>query len=388
MLMYRCILRCCLVLALIAGSVAPVLGQNNGVAESLMTKHVPSCFDIQYNCVLLIPQLHARNAGDTIEQLMAYWSDHCGKGPFWLAYSILSSIETGRFADTSYDGTYVLRGLLQFADRSKMLTTARAHTTGNYNTDAGDGAYVHFINDLAARLSQRQGLSAMERYFTAFYASPDEAFLSRLTDNSFAAARLRAVYDSLQRRARKQWRTEVTAVSGIWLPNGNLSTVGNHPYLGLQVGRVQERIELLLDVNFKFRDAPNSFLVRKDDSVYSSNHFFGGYIGLDGGYAVLKGRKHQCDALAGIAFDGADLLNIDASTTKNKITKSANSFNFNLGIGYRFFMQGTYFIGIQAKYHFIHYPNEGGTDLSGNACTVGLVVGFAELLPPRSSYFW
>ena len=59
----------------------------------------------------------------------------------------------------------------------------------------------------------------------------------------------------------------------------------------------------------------------------------------------------------------------------NIVPLNVGSFDSNFGLRFKYFLHCRAYIGLTAKYHVIHYNNDGGTDLSGNAYTLDLLFG-------------
>ena len=58
--------------------------------------------------------------------------------------------------------------------------------------------------------------------------------------------------------------------------------------------------------------------------------------------------------------------------------KNTGSLNVNAGIGYHYhFKKDTIieYLGIDTRYHILNYRNNSGTNLNGNAITLGLIAG-------------
>lgn len=73
-----------------------------------------------------------------------------------------------------------------------------------------------------------------------------------------------------------------------------------------------------------------------------------------------------------------DVLNIGKGEDPNRITKSLNSLNLNLGIGFRNYFQNRTYWGFEARYNFVNFKNTGGTDLTGNTISIRLNLGLSR----------
>jgi hypothetical protein len=169
------------------------------------------------------------------------------------------------------------------------------------------------------------------------------------------------------------------AYSGAWIPHGNLSSAGSHGYIGFQVGasNMIPKVSINISSTARLGNMPQAIKVKKDDSVYQSTNYAAANFGLDGAYSVI-GREtgnfyiHSLDILGGIGVDVQRILSEKRQETK--IKRTLFSPDINAGLGYKCWFGKTY-IGLDVKYHFLFYKNEGGTNLSGNAITIGLILG-------------
>jgi hypothetical protein len=179
----------------------------------------------------------------------------------------------------------------------------------------------------------------------------------------------------------KHASVNAAVLAGLWVPTGNLSLLGAHPYCGFQIGARYKRLLVNATVAFRFIKSANEYQVVEEGQLYNSHKFFGGYIGLDGGFDVLQTPGHEISVLAGCGFDGFDALYFEnnSSIDDDDVTRSINSLNLNAGLGYKYYIspRGGY-IGLDLKYNFLFYKNNGGTDLSGNAVTLGLIFGLGR----------
>jgi hypothetical protein len=166
------------------------------------------------------------------------------------------------------------------------------------------------------------------------------------------------------------------AYSGVWIPHGNLSHVGSHTYIGFQLGAsgMIPRVSISVSCAARLGSMSEWINVKNDDSVYQSNSYSAAYIGLDGSYALARYKAHVLDIEGGLALDVQRVLSLKRTDINTKVTQTIFSPDINVGLGYKCWFNKTY-IGVDVKYHFLFYKNDGGTNLSGNAITVGLVLG-------------
>jgi hypothetical protein len=116
--------------------------------------------------------------------------------------------------------------------------------------------------------------------------------------------------------------------------------------------------------------------------VISTSSFVGVYLGIDLGYRLITINKSGIDLLGGIAWDYIETLdNYNDRMYNDGLSKRLNSLNLNIGIGYKFTLNKRRkdFLGLDVKYNFVDYNNQGGSDLSGNTISIQLLYGFSRI---------
>jgi hypothetical protein len=249
--------------------------------------------------------------------------------------------------------------------------------------------YYAFLRKAALSLQGKRQYSPLEDYLLRFYANPDSVKYAELDSAIYAGTFLQEQYLKY-----KKYNDEVHGISsnihvGMWVPNGNLALLGSHPYFSYAIGGRSEQMIWEMIGGLRAGESPKTYKVQRDDSLYDSKNFFSWYIGLDMGTKLFRTKKSELDVLWGVGVEGLQVLNIwykneDASTSSNAITKSLNTFYANAGLGYRIYVTDKItknrnhvrrYFSLQAKYNYVNYNNEGGTDLKGNYLTIGLVYG-------------
>lgn len=349
--------------------------QTTDLPEKLMTRRLPSCQDIQYNSATIIPELHAAGKKDTLAQLMRFWKAQCGYSSYYFAYLTLSAIHERRFSENLYGNAPLIDLLDAFrVESSPQPRYVCVDCSPLYPTPANE-SYVHFIRDIAKTALDIDGLSPLERLLALYYSSPDEAVLDELMKGQYGVrvgvgTRNGRTPGAVQRRL-----SDYSIGLGVWVPNGNLSVLGPHPFLGLYAGSLGKRWEHGIAMNVRFLRSANRILVREEDSLFNSNYYFGLQLGYEAAYALYAKPSHRLEILGGAGVDIQQLLNEERFGYRDNYTNTAYSLNVNGGLGYRYFYSKFGYVGVQARYHAINFCNPRGTDLTGNAITIGLVWG-------------
>ncbi|RZL41053.1 MAG: hypothetical protein EOP00_25565 [Pedobacter sp.] len=315
---------------------------------------------------------------DTVSAIVKYWEKHCGLTEPLLRIKILLAINGDSLNDKLYSGIPVINYLINFRE-------SRRYENIGYSYGQYYGAYPpmntsfdNFTKDLALKLKKNPANSALDNFFLDLYSQNFDKIFYRLQDSVLNDSTLKQSYKKELQRYIHLPEGHFAMYTGMWLPSGNLSIVGNHPLFGFQIGVKKKKTLIDGVMELKFGNSPNVYFVQKDDSLYSTKHFFGGFIGLDLGYELINKKGNEIDLLAGTAWDGFDVLDIGKPDDPDRITKTINALNFNVGIGYRTYFKNKSYLGIETRYNVVNYQNKNGTDLSGNTLTIRLKYGISR----------
>jgi hypothetical protein len=238
--------------------------------------------------------------------------------------------------------------------------------------------YDYFTQCIADTLLQRVFYHPMELLFSEFYANVlidpvKEIQLDTIYNNT----EFRSYYYQRVDKWTQKTDLNLNLFTGIWIPFGNASLLGNHPLLGFQVGAHKQKMTYNMTLAFRLFKSKNEYTILRDGNIEETDRFIGGYIGFDIEREIFKFRKNEFDILAGVGYDGFQsvLVNTEDDDPDNDIGHSINSVNTNFGLGYRHFGKNRSYIGLQGKYNFVNYVNTGGTNLSGDNITISLIYG-------------
>ncbi len=182
---------------------------------------------------------------------------------------------------------------------------------------------------------------------------------------------------------KPKWGINPSIVAGAWIPTGKLSKLGVHPNLGFQAEACYSKISIGIEFSCKFLNTTQPYLAKRVHSnkqIEATNHFFGGYFGLIGGYDLINTTWHRIRLIGGIAVDGFDVL----VENKNLKSESIWASNFNLGVGYCYKFNKTKYIGLQVKYNHVDYTKSKIIDLTGQPITVIIDYGLFNLKKPKN----
>lgn len=338
---------------------------------------LPDCTEVPFWFTSLIPAYHLDNHTDSLDGLLTYWQELCGAPEPMVRSRIIYQIETNTFSDDWYPDH-----ILNLLNDYKSLMTSDEEQAYYYYYDYYIGEYLwinpgfnDFTINLASFLQRYDDLQPIEKFFLEFYANNFNSAMNRLEGGELAGTRLDTLYRAQQLNIKRAPKPYVGIFAGKWQPNGNLARLGNHPQIGLIIGSTKNRILTSFNFMVGFGNTPKEYSVVFEDQIYTTKNYLSVHAGFDLGIEMIRTGDVALLATTGIAFEGFDAFTITEQETLG-LTKPIGSFNFNFGGEFRIYTYYSNFIGFQAKHHILSYRNRGGTDLSGNAVTFGVVLGF------------
>lgn len=224
-------------------------------------------------------------------------------------------------------------------------------------------------------LKSNYDTNKIEYLLCEFYSDNCDTIFSKLQSDSYQASTLSKEYDKAVKRYLDLPEMNVAFITGIWIPTGKLTTLGLHPELGFQWGAKHKKMNYDFTMVIKFINSANEYYARRTEtsSLEPTNHFFGGYIGFDVGRDIYTNKGHELQITGGVALDIFDALEGDKNM--NLESKSVASYNFNLGIGYRYYISSSVYLGLRAKYNVVDYTLNNVIDFTGNPITIQFTIG-------------
>lgn len=338
--------------------------------EQRLLQSKPDCNEIFTNAMDVLPALKANGRFDSIAFVIDFLESHCGKTREAFDLKVLLAIQTEFFRiEDFYDSASIYN--LQV-----RATAYNLATNGNYPLQQVELKYYRFTSHWAKELLLSK-TSGIDQLLVLKTLAGEEKFPTAIiTNNQLAYPYLYSLLENAKRLARKQPFVYNSFTVGYWVPTNNLSILGPHPTIGVQVGGHTAKYDLALTLQFKFLPAAHPYQVFRQFTLYDLDHFFGGYIGLDYTRILLKSNVVELGFLGGIGYDGFDIRGGENLDYLKPL--SINSLNVNTGLRINFLYSLKGFIGLQGRYNLIDYRNKGGTNLRGDAVSIDLVFGFRK----------
>jgi hypothetical protein len=382
---------------------------NDDAVEQMMTRRALRPEDVRLNVVSMIPRLHREHKQDTIEALINYYEKRYSTISSVVYYEMLTSIKNRTFREELKNlAVYDESSWNKLSDRQfyedNIITYlwwykqgCMIRSTPGYASESriAYAEYFDFLRDLAVQEMEIPGLSSVEQWLLVYFSTPADTLFSVLNKAEYNGTALQRAWEKYSKTHGMHTAWDIGITAGAFIPSGNLNVLGVHPALGLILGGRISKITIDANISFRFLKTPNRYTVRTDQGLLSTNYYLGGYIGLDGGYELMRRKNKAVEVLAGIAYDGFDTSpgnnnNSSGNNTSNS-TPSINSVSLNFGFGYRLFFREHHtikgvshpYMAVQAKYNILNYANPDGTDLSGNAFTIGIILGTYSTKPEK-----
>lgn len=328
----------------------------------------------------LIPYYHKNNQIDSLNHIIEHAENTCGISEPLLRIKILLAIEQNYFSEAIYDKIPITDYWKNYNTRMR----SNSYYYYNHNQKIITGydylmSFDSFTLNLAQNVLQNKSnqITELEMFFVRLYAEK-EFFKSydEIRYGEFTESKLKEdFFEDLG--SSKDQRINMALFTGLWIPMGNKSILGNHPKLGFIMGLGSKKLSLDVVMNMRYFNSPNYFQIEKFDSIYTTNSFLGGLFAIQLNGQLFHSQKTQILLSAGVGFEGFSSEEIqDPKDPDETIGLGINSTNMNFGLIFRRYINYITYWGIECRYNIVDYENVNGSDLSGNSMSIRLVYGF------------
>lgn len=349
-------------------------------AHSVLTDTVHDCAELQYAVMQLIPLYYQDGIIDTANLLLDFWENHCGTDETIYRTRILWAIDSGTFSDSLINDRTI-----GFMDTYLWLahdTTGWSMQDYYYYTPEFELLkwYQSFTDTIAQRALTYEDLSNEERFFADFYLHPSDSLYALLKTSAYQDSKLTKIYTQPVGGVLPAELFNYGLNAGIWKPYDKLGTLGMHPSLGLRIGGSWNRTICNMGFQARLGRSKNDYNAMFEDSLYTTDEFFGLSLGIEAGRKLIDWRRHELDLLGGIDLEMIKVLSFgrDTDTDEDDDTRMISSPGLRVGAEYRYYLKNDQFLGIGSRYHFLNFRNKGGTNLRGNALSITLEYGFGS----------
>ncbi|GEM_PF-2590502 len=329
------------------------------------------CLDYVRNSRKLIPKFYTEGKIDSVEKIVDFVNSKCSFSPLQ-AFELLHQIKKGEITyywcdDSLVEGMILPRFYSYYGSFGRH--DSWIEPSHEYNL---------FIERLASEVKDSVDPTSVANAIATYYAVGRDSLLDKLSKGTYQGTCFQARYDrevDTLLEKRRNFANNWSLNAGAWIPGGNLKRLGSKIEIGGQAGLRSRHYGA--DVTFfaRFLNSQQPYLVNHRDSLYETDNFLGTYFGLDPVLRVYTSWNTSLEFFGGIGWDG--IMALTADDLKENQGDYLNSLNLNLGFTLRLFYgpRHTRYWGLQARYNFLNYDTDGGTDLSGNSLSINLIWG-------------
>jgi hypothetical protein len=336
------------------------------------------CGDISYNSALLFEKYFSNNQIDSAKNILTYWENKCGRREPLHRAKLLLALKENEYHDSLLTKN-ILSYIFNYQNRMNMIKYDSYYDYDEYKPYYGfipaGQEYDMFTIKEFGHLKSMYETNTIEYLLCEFYSDNYDILFTKLQTNDYKTSTLSEEYNKALQKCVNMSEMHLSLITGVWIPTGKLNLLGVHPELGFQWGLKHKKMSYDIVMAFKFLNSPNEYFARRKETneLEPTRHFFGGYIGIEVGRDIYTSRKHELQLVGGVAFDGFDALNENKDL--NLKSSSTSSYNFNMGLAYRYYLSSSQYVGLRAKYNIVNYTLNNTVDLTGNAITIQFTYG-------------
>jgi hypothetical protein len=354
-----------------------------------LTQEVPDCEVLNHNAFKLIPAYYARQQPDSVLMVFERWDAHC-PNYYVLSFKVLLAIEHDSLNTLNdllgdleffnwYSGFHDLSG----TDEEELSTESPYSSPYSYYQRLAAAqpqkGYWQLIAKRANAQANRLNKGTWAYMVASFLAHNEEPLFSALEQNdSHLPMQMRTSYKNEEEEQRKAGKVEAGVYLNYWVPQQNLSLVGNHPGAGFKVGYSQNGWRGMGTMHFNFLRSANPYTVQDGDSTLTTDHFLGVYVGAEFGRILYYSKHHELSVNLGLAYHGIEAAENTAGEGETSNALYLNSHDWSAGLEYRYFYNAHGYVGIQALYHVNAFDNKLNDQFFGNSYSLRLCWGFAS----------
>lgn len=346
------------------------------IEKMILSKKSPTCKDISQSTSEVFASYIEKRDIDSAKLILNYWEEKCEVSEPIMRAKILINLLGFKSIDYLVNDNFMWY-IYNFQDRQDF----ELQRFNYYDAEPYFGfvkpqsLFDRVVAKSFTQLLDNYDLDNQSKLISKLYSGESDSIFYELQKEEFSKSPIADEYWAEVNRVKSLIESHFGWITGVWIPTGKLTTLGVHPDLGFLGGWKKEKWNYDFIMAFKFLKAKNEYLARRKSSNTNelTDHFFGGQIGFEVGRDIFTRKNHEFQLISGVAIDGIDVLEEDVD--RNLDARSIVSYNFNIGLGYRVYTNGNFYLGLRAKYNVIDYTINDATDLTGNAFSLQLVVG-------------
>lgn len=340
-----------------------------------MAKSHPNCQTMLMNAMDILPRLYREKSFDSLQKAVEIWERSCADMPEIKITRILLDIEEETFILPVDDNGAIINLLNNYA--TSFPSPSKMQNFNSYSDSKS--SFYRFSSVWAKLLLENKKLDKNEKFICKVLKGEIKNPEKEIQQNVEMYPEFAVLADKNFRAKRKEARFNLAVSTGVWLPTGNLTTIGVHPSFGLHAGIRSMRHEVDFTMQIRYLHSANPYAVKIEGQMDSTDYYFGGYIGIDYTYFLVSKKRYEIGLIAGMGWDGFDFApqpyDYDYYYPYYTSHVTIGTFNLNAGLRFNYYFTHSFYVGLLGRYNGIDYSTHGGTDLTGNAFSIDLIFG-------------
>lgn len=366
--------RILLLLILTLGISKSVISQD--IEKMILSKKSPTCEDISQPTSEIFANYIEKNNLDSAKLILKYWVGKCEVSEPILRARVLINLIESKPIDSMINENFMWY-IYNFQNRQEyeQQRTSYYDLRPYFGFVQPQSSFDKVISNSFLRLLDSNELDDQSKLVSKFYSGQSDSIFHELQEEKYSNSIIASEYVNEVNRVKALTEAHFGWITGLWIPTGQLKALGSHPDIGFLAGWKKEKWNYDFILAFKFLKTKNEYFAfrKSSNTPEATDHFFGGQIGFEIGRDLLTVRNHEFQLISGLAMDGIDVLEEDEG--QGLEARSIVSYNFNIGLGYRVYTNGKFYLGLRAKYNVIDYTINNAIDLTGNAFSFQFVIG-------------
>ncbi|HAH56935.1 MAG: hypothetical protein KUL83_04705 [Lentimicrobium sp.] len=347
--------------------------------EDRLVQSQVSCDQISLRSSELFPYYMEAGLIDSAGFLLNIWNDKCGSTEPVFRANLLMVLKMHYYTDELINTFFF--DMMNIYETRLTLINNNEQFIYNYNHAHFDyvpvgGVFDTWSQNMAADLLEYYSPGETEYLICLFYSGQTALAYKLILEQPYASSAPGLLYANKLNEALRLPMLHLGFYAGTWIPEGQLSRIGIHPELGITYGVKVKENSFDLVMGIKFIKAPTEYkaLRHKFSEPEYTDYFFGGYIGLEYSRDLLNFKPYQTYVTIGAAYDGFNMLEEDEDAGLD--LSSANSYNFNIGLGTRVLLFKNNYLNMGIRYNLVDYTLNDKFFMKGNVYTVRLSYQF------------
>ncbi len=342
--------------------------------DHLMTRRYIDCRDVNYNCTILLPDYYQKGKLDSVAMLIKYWEQKCShySDPKIYHIKFLLSFTTPTFEEKNNKKSFFEEQILY---RKMRMFGSPDQSFRKFSLYDIDTSHLHFIQSLAKEALTKE-LNPTEKVLVRLYLDTTmTANLRQLERKEYNNSKIQQEYFAFKDSIFRALQFGLGCSLSYFNPLGANKILGNQMALGVSMNWKKHKNLFSLVADFKLGASKQQYYTVHKDSLVASKQLNGIYSAAE--YSRILVQKNKFELLSHLGFGIARIMPISLpeGSKDNTDKKIIRSPDLNFGFSFRYSATGFAFWGVQAQYHFLNFKNKGGTDISGNAFSLKLVLG-------------